>query len=251
MKIHLVSDLHLAFEDFILPGGADLLIVAGDTIEVKQLKTVERFLTQELTKYPLVLVIMGNHEFYGMDMAEAKEKFREALPNNCVFLDNDIYEHEGWTFVGSTLWTDCNNNDPMTMYCLKYGMNDYKSIKYTKDPYVRFDPKHSVVLHKRALGFMNTAVNNSKKVFVISHHGPTHKSIHPDYLNDHHLNGGYVSDLSNFILDNSNIKYWVHGHTHSKHDYMVGDCRVLCNPRGYMWHEQIANGYEVLEFEIT
>jgi len=26
---------------------------------------------------------------------------------------------------------------------------------------------------------------------------------------------------------------WVHGHTHSSHDYRVGGCRVVCNPRGY------------------
>ncbi len=26
---------------------------------------------------------------------------------------------------------------------------------------------------------------------------------------------------------------WVHGHTHSSHDYRVGPCRVVCNPRGY------------------
>jgi predicted NBD/HSP70 family sugar kinase len=29
------------------------------------------------------------------------------------------------------------------------------------------------------------------------------------------------------------IKCWVHGHTHSTHDYMIGNTRVLCNPRGY------------------
>jgi len=42
-----------------------------------------------------------------------------------------------------------------------------------------------------------------------------------------------VSDLDNFILENSQIKYWSHGHTHVNLDYMVGDCRVVCNPRGY------------------
>ncbi len=26
---------------------------------------------------------------------------------------------------------------------------------------------------------------------------------------------------------------WVHGHTHYSFDYMVGNCRVICNPRGY------------------
>ena len=26
---------------------------------------------------------------------------------------------------------------------------------------------------------------------------------------------------------------WLHGHTHSSHDYRVGGCRIVCNPRGY------------------
>jgi len=26
---------------------------------------------------------------------------------------------------------------------------------------------------------------------------------------------------------------WIHGHTHTSFDYRVGNCRVLCNPRGY------------------
>jgi hypothetical protein len=47
----------------------------------------------------------------------------------------------------------------------------------------------------------------------------------------------YVSDLDDLIFDNPQIKYWSHGHTHESVDYMIGDCRVVCNPRGYY------NGY--------
>jgi predicted phosphohydrolase len=251
MKIHLVSDLHLAFGDYQLPGGADLLIIAGDTIEAKALKSAKRFFDEEVTKYPRAILIMGNHEFYGMDMQDAKNAIRAVLPANCVFLDNDCFEYNGWTFVGSTMWTDCNGADPLTMYSLKYGMNDYSSIKFTKEPFVRFSPEHSYYLHKRAIKFIDTASKVSNHVFVVSHHAPTFASIHPLYANDKALNGGYASDLSNLILDNPNIKYWVHGHTHHRQDYQVGDCRVLCNPRGYVGYEACANGYEPLEFEIA
>ena len=47
------------------------------------------------------------------------------------------------------------------------------------------------------------------------------------------MNGAYASDLSDFILDQENIKYWVHGHMHDPFDYEIGQCRVVCNPRGY------------------
>ena len=53
------------------------------------------------------------------------------------------------------------------------------------------------------------------------------------YGNDFIKNGAYHSDLTDVMLDNPNIKLWTHGHTHHPFDYQIGDCRVVCNPRGY------------------
>jgi len=47
------------------------------------------------------------------------------------------------------------------------------------------------------------------------------------------MNGAYHSDLSNIMLDNPQIKLWTHGHTHNCFDYVIGETRVVCNPRGY------------------
>jgi hypothetical protein len=58
-------------------------------------------------------------------------------------------------------------------------------------------------------------------------------SCHPQYAHDYIMNGGYHSDLSDFILDHPQIKLWTHGHTHHPFDYVIGSTRVVCNPRGY------------------
>ena len=71
-----------------------------------------------------------------------------------------------------------------------------------------------------------------KKIIVVTHHAPSAKSIDIVYETDK-ANGSYASNLENFILDHPNIKLWCHGHIHSQSDYMIGDCRVICNPRGY------------------
>ena len=35
---------------------------------------------------------------------------------------------------------------------------------------------------------------------------------------------------------------WVHGHTHDSFDYQIGNCRVVCNPRGYVaWTGKVEN----------
>jgi hypothetical protein len=57
--------------------------------------------------------------------------------------------------------------------------------------------------------------------------------MHPMYAHDTLMNGGYHSDLSEFILDHPQIKLWTHGHTHHPFDYVIGETRVVCNPRGY------------------
>jgi len=49
--------------------------------------------------------------------------------------------------------------------------------------------------------------------------------------------------MEDFILDNENIKVWVHGHMHDPVDYMIGETRVLANPRGYIpW--ELGNGFD-------
>jgi hypothetical protein len=52
------------------------------------------------------------------------------------------------------------------------------------------------------------------------------------------MNGGYSSDLSEFIVDRPQIAVWVHGHTHHNFDYTVGSTRIVANPRGYVGYER-------------
>ena len=64
------------------------------------------------------------------------------------------------------------------------------------------------------------------------------------------MNGAYSSDLNDFILDNPQIKYWTHGHTHEPFDYMIGNTRVLANPRGYINYEDRADNFKLKTVEI-
>jgi Icc-related predicted phosphoesterase len=66
---------------------------------------------------------------------------------------------------------------------------------------------------------------------VVTHHAPHPKSVGPDFVGDK-LNPLYASDLEELILD-LKPALWCHGHMHSSSDYMIGDTRVVANPRGY------------------
>jgi hypothetical protein len=70
------------------------------------------------------------------------------------------------------------------------------------------------------------------------------------YAHDTIMNGGYSSDLDEFIEERPHIKLWTHGHTHHVFDYMIGETRVVCNPRGYVGHEERADEWKLLTVDI-
>jgi hypothetical protein len=65
------------------------------------------------------------------------------------------------------------------------------------------------------------------------------------------MNGGYHSHLEYFIMDHPQIKTWVHGHMHDAVDYMIGETRILSNPRGYKGYEEQAETFDPsFSFEV-
>ena len=72
---------------------------------------------------------------------------------------------------------------------------------------------------------------------VLTHHAPSYQSLHPRYAGDSELNAAYMSNLES-LIDEILPQVWFHGHVHTSFDYMVGDTRVLCNPRGYHRYEE-------------
>jgi Icc-related predicted phosphoesterase len=110
----------------------------------------------------------------------------------------------------------------------------------------------TVKMHYESKRYIEEKVKNNpdKPIVVITHMAPTFESVNWKFKGEQTTNGAYCSDLSDLILDNPNIKTWVHGHVHDPVDYMVGSTRVLCNPRGYVpWEE--GNGFEPgLYFEV-
>lgn len=276
MKVNVISDLHLEFDDLELPGG-DVLILSGDVCEAKNLKADRydpngimfefenrnrrpdryiRFFKEECAKYRHVIYVMGNHEHYGFRYDKTYSQLLVNLPDNVRLLEKETTEIDGVLFLGATLWTDCNNGNPITMNELRHSMNDYRIVQnFYKDKgqYFRLTPEFTFQEHKATLKYFKEILNLNpdKKVVVVTHHSPSKQSIKPRYHGDYHMNGGYSSDLEQFILDHPQIKVWTHGHTHDTFDYQIGDCRVICNPRGYVGYEERAQQFDpAIGFDI-
>ena len=265
MKIKLVSDLHLEFSDCFINNneGADVLILGGDIMVATDLhdhphmdygmysnvnleglgrrqQTALRFrdfLKRCSFQFPHVIYVAGNHEFYHGKWTQSLT----TLSNECAKYPNVYFLEAGSktiddvTFIGGTLWTDMNKGDPLTMHAVRDMMNDFRCIKKDLEGYTSLKPHDTVIRHKHMLGYIKTVVAErpDEKFVVVGPHSPSFQSVHEGYRGETLMNGAYHSDLSEFILDRPQIKLWTHGHTHHPFDYMIGETRVVCNPRGY------------------
>lgn len=267
MKIRVVSDLHLEFDDINIVNhdGCNVLILSGDILVAQDLhdhpepanaidqtlvagsqgigrrqESAQRFrdfLKRCSIQFPKVVYVAGNHEFYHGKWIDSIRILHEECAKfpNLHFLENDSVTIDNITFVGATLWTDMNRGDPVTQWTVQEGMNDFKIIRHDGLGYIRVRPTHVIQRHKESLQYIQAVLDADprKRYVVVTHHSPSTRSIHERYVGDMHMNGAYASNLENFIIDRPQIALWTHGHVHSPFDYEIGDTRIVCNPRGY------------------
>lgn len=243
MKITIFSDIHLEhysphqFFPHISKG--DVLILAGDILCAKHLKTdgklnriYRKFLDDCSRNYDKIFYVMGNHEHYGFNYKDTYDILKKELPSNFHLLENETITYNNWNFIGFTLWTDFQNENALVMMESRRQMSDYHAIRNTSN-YRKLLPEDTLLYHKTSKSYLLKQLKSIKEnVFIISHHSPSWQSISPQYRSSM-INGAFCSDLDDLIITHSQIKYFVHGHLHNASDYMIGDCRVICNPVGY------------------
>ena len=297
IKIAICSDVHLEFGDLMLKNDqdADVLILSGDIMVANDLGKPDPhnfmeggrsqrfvdFFKRCAFQFPHVVYVMGNHEHYHGDFATSANRIREMLAannlDNVHFLDNEVWDYgTDYRFIGGTLWTDMNKEDPLTLHEISRMMNDFrivdnsnrevtyrtflpnpndpeKDIVQFKTRTAKFSPEDAVIDHKAMMKVIDDVYKDTPPwmtTIVVGHHAPSKQSTHPRYKDETLMNGGYSSDLSEFILNRPGIKLWTHGHTHEDFDYMIGSTRVVCNPRGYINYEDRADRFELKVIEV-
>jgi predicted phosphodiesterase len=256
-KIKVVSDLHLeccehghGIPDL---GKGEVLILGGDILCARHFKkngnlkkVYNNFLKKCADNFDWVLYLAGNHEAYGYNYEGTWDVLKENLPEGIHLMENSVVKISDWVFLGATLWTDFRNENALEMMEASQCLNDYKTIRIGSN-YRKMNPDDTLGFHKKSKQFLldTLPMFSNQKVWVLTHHGPSYESVHPKYRSAGIANGAYVSDLDDLILNNPQVKYWSHGHTHESMDYKIGDCRVVCNPRGYY------NGYNNADLNIN
>ena len=277
MKISVCSDIHLEFGDidFDNDSGADVLILGGDICVGKDIaqrdpyntmgeqyrsNRFHAFFQRCCARFPHVIFIAGNHEHYHSDFQKTIPHFRDVLGylTNLHILEKETWVLDDVTFIGGTLWTDMNQRDPITLYDVARMMNDFRIITNSArtigsgNSPARFQTDDAADDHAQMLEFVKQTVESdvTKRYVVVGHHSPSRSSTHPMYAEQQIMNGGYSSNLDNFILDHPQIRLWTHGHTHHDFDYQIGSTRIVCNPRGYVNYEERADNFKLVTVEI-
>ncbi|WFS23918.1 metallophosphoesterase [Rhizobium rhododendri] len=241
MKCWILSDLHLEFSgiaEIEIPN-ADVCIVAGD-IQNKGIANSLQWLDERIAAHMPTVVVAGNHEFYraenGFDVEIALARGYEPK-GKLWFLENSHVEIDSVVFVGATLWTDFDvlgeEFSGIAMRSAATYLNDYRLIKDEKEPFRRIVPGQ--MYQKHVLSLMRIeqmlAVHRRRKRIIVTHHAPSIQSVEHRYLADM-LTPSFASNLEDTIT-RLEPALWVHGHVHHHVDYIMGNTRVVANPRGY------------------
>ena len=223
MKIHPVSDVHLGWADAPpLPKfhKSDVCVLVGDIGTVKHDRLYRWYLKELKKRFKYIIMIMGNHEFYGAPFEQGLESAQKLADEFGVILmdvnlGTENLEIDGVTFWGSTLWTDLNQNDFFARNAFVTNLNDSKVIVgYTADEYLK--------QHNDSVAKINWDAD-----VVISHHRPIFRK-HIDFEIQDNTYSFCCTQLEDRIYD-SNIKYWFYGHTHDNSNIDVGGTKVISN----------------------
>ncbi len=246
------TDLHDEFWNKI-PGipeealGVDALLLAGDVSTHGRHVDVALLLWDQLRKP--VIMVRGNHEFYGSIIPEliAEEQTRLAEMNaagaDIRMLDGDVTEVAGTRIIGATLWTDLDLYPGMAAQsraAVYQTMNDFSQIRMTPKRHLEIDDWIEMHWRDRTAVMAHLDTPFDGPTLVMTHHIPVREMVHPlreagepaRYVS----NAGFASDMG-WQLREKNVDQWVCGHSHDNRSAVIegyhGDIPFMSNARGY------------------
>jgi predicted phosphodiesterase len=249
VKLAILSDVHLEFdgcllwrEDF---ASADVVVLAGDIGPgLRGVEWADNAL-HGVAGCKEIVYVPGNHEYYGHDFTALRSDLINFDPDHAGHVN--VLDRGEWRirtksgeyvrFLGATLWTDYElENEPYdvdaSMEMARGMMRDHAVIRNGDRLFTPADAKRQ---HEESVKWLEKLLSEpfEGKTVVVSHHLPLPDSISARYAVNA-LNPAFASDLSGiFSRHSGQIDLWVHGHTHTACDYLAGNARVICNPRGY------------------
>ncbi|PWY88694.1 acyl-CoA dehydrogenase mitochondrial precursor [Aspergillus sclerotioniger CBS 115572] len=257
-RFQIVSDLHLenpvAYDLFEISPKAPYLALLGDIGNVRDDGFLP-FIEDQLRKFEVVFLVLGNHEPFHSSWPEVREKLRQFSDDishkraqhtqpgspklgEFVLLDQTRYDlAPDVTVLGCTFHTKiCEMQEER----VSFGLNDFY---YIKDWSVE---DHRAV-HEADRAWLNDQVSEiaksdpHHKIVIFSHHSPT---VAPSAVDPVHakspISSAFATDLTGEpCWEKPQVRLWAFGHTHYNCDFTDNRTgkRIVANQRGYYFSQ--------------
>jgi len=244
MIFHLLSDLHLEFNPFILnkPPDAEALILAGD-IGTPTNGDYANLIKQASELYKYVFLIKGNHECYGYDLQKTGQKIAHIVNqyDNVFYLNKKTIDIENdIRILGTTLWSDIMDYQRSDIGCF---LADFRLIK-------EWNIENNNHEHYKDVQFIKKEIlkakEDNKKLIIITHHAPSLRGTSRNEHKGSSLSSAFCTNLDYLFEDP--IKTWVFGHTHHSCKLYINNIPLLSNQRGY--GDELTSFDPLFTFEI-
>ena len=191
--------------------------------------------------------MLGNHEFYGSEIDEARARLAEECAGAGVhLLDPGMVRIDGARFIGATLWTDlllAGEADEIGAHMrVSREISDFRgAIQHQGRD---FTTGESVERHRADRAFIEHKLEEAERAgdraVVITHHAPSPRSIRDWYEGDP-FNCAFASNLDR-LIERHQPAFWIHGHMHDPVDERLGRTQLVANPAGYAYEKK--GGFE-------
>lgn len=239
MRIQIASDLHVhhwaaegrGVENLINslatfgPGipTPEVLILAGDIIQAdpSMIDDAASILKAFAARYENVVLVPGNHEFYGTSIDEGTHRLFELeqkIPGLHVLVPGRVLQIGGQRFLGGTGWHPTS------------GDSVENATKIIDSRLIKAWRQEAGQHFKTMMSFLHANVQMGD--IVVTHHAPSLQSLAPQWVG-HPANRFFITHEFSEIIQKNWPAYWIHGHVHTPFDYVQNSTRVIANPRGY------------------
>jgi hypothetical protein len=254
-----MSDLHLERikYSFTVTKAAPILLLAGDIGRFHDRDLYRNFLIEQCEQFDRVLLIAGNHEFYGssreIGLRTAQEFVDDpAMTGRLHFLNRFRFDILGsdYTLLGCTLQSYIGPEYTKLT-------NDFQQIQHWRI-------KDHNEEHQRDMTWLQASIDEiartdpGRKIILATHYAPAfEKTCHP--LNENNaVSQCFSSNALQQMLTwpgAKHVTHWIFGHTHWNSNFTSGGVKVssnqLCNDSNKLTWWQKRTMYRAFDERAT
>ncbi|PYH39586.1 acyl-CoA dehydrogenase mitochondrial precursor [Aspergillus neoniger CBS 115656] len=259
-RFQIVSDLHLenpkGYDLFEIAPKAPYLALLGDIGNVRD-DGFLLFIEDQLRKFEIVFLVMGNHEPFHSSWLDVREKLKRFSDDitrkgaqiqntksgshnlgKFVLLDQTRYDlAPDLTVLGCTFHSKVSE---MQEERVSFGLNDFYYIK-------NWSVEDHCAAHEADRAWLNDQVteiarsNPHHRIVIFTHHSPT---VAPLAVDPAHakspISSAFATDLAGEACwEKPQVRLWGFGHTHYNCDFTDSRTgkRIVANQRGYYFSQ--------------